>query len=375
MHRLILTSATVLLANLVLASPAWAQWVWPLRGEVITPYSNGDDPYAGGRHRGIDIAGDVGRPVVAATGGTVRFAGTVGSSGLTVSVRSLDGFDTSYLHLSSASVREGQSVATGDRLGAVGTSGTRSAERPHLHFGVREAGTRHAYRDPLSLLPPLGAPGQSPVGAPLPQPAPTSPAPSPLPVPAPLGITGGDRAPAAGQSRRRRVPEARGAPAARHAPAARRAHRHAPAARRAPVGRPVPARERPAVAHSAPAAVSAPEPVTARPPAHETSKEGARGPASEADRAPRSVSRAGPAAPRLSAPPAGGVSKDPPTARAPQPGAVDRGPSGPDLGLVLACLGLVGAAALLGLSEDGRAATRRTGQRAAGLLRPLLGRR
>ena len=46
MHRLILTSATVLLANLVLASPAWAQWVWPLRGEVITPYSNGDDPYA-----------------------------------------------------------------------------------------------------------------------------------------------------------------------------------------------------------------------------------------------------------------------------------------------------------------------------------------
>ncbi|HVD58204.1 MAG TPA: hypothetical protein VNC17_15280, partial [Thermoleophilaceae bacterium] len=67
MHRLILTSATVLLANLVLASPAWAQWVWPLRGEVITPYSNGDDPYAGGRHRGIDIAGDVGRPVVAAT--------------------------------------------------------------------------------------------------------------------------------------------------------------------------------------------------------------------------------------------------------------------------------------------------------------------
>jgi hypothetical protein len=49
--------------------------------------------------------------------------------------------------------------------------------------------------------------------------------------------------------------------------------------------------------------------------------------------------------------------------------------SGPDLGLVLACLALLGAAALLGLSEDGRAATRRTRQRAAGLLRPLVGRR
>ena len=50
-------------------------------------------------------------------------------------------------------------------------------------------------------------------------------------------------------------------------------------------------------------------------------------------------------------------------------------PGGPDWGLVLACLGLLGAAALLGLSEDGRAASRRTGRRAAGLLRPLMGRR
>jgi hypothetical protein len=363
MHRLILTCAAVLLTSLMLASPASAQWVWPLRGEVITPYSNGDDPYAGGRHRGIDIAGDVGQPVVAATGGTVRFAGTVGSSGLTVSVRTLDGFDTSYLHLSSASVREGQSVATGDPLGAVGTSGTRSAERPHLHFGVREAGTRHAYRDPLSLLPALGAPGQTPVGAPLPQPAPALPAPSPVPVTAPLGITGGDRAPAARQSRSRRAPSPRRAPAARQAPAAR----PAPDTHRAP------AHKRTAHAPPVPAAVSAPEPVSARSPAHESRDEGARGPAHEADRAPRSVSRAGPAAPRLSAPPASGVSKDSPAARAPR--AVGQRPSGPDLGLVLACVGLLGAAALLGLSEDGRAATRRTGQRAAGLLRPLVGRR
>jgi hypothetical protein len=358
MHRLILTSAAALLANLMLASPTWAQWVWPLRGEVITQYSNGDDPYASGRHRGIDIAGEVGQPVVAATGGTVRFAGTVGSSGLTVSVRSLDGFDTSYLHLSSASVREGQSVGTGDRLGAVGTSGARSAERPHLHFGVREAGTRHAYRDPLSLLPALAAPGESPLGAPLPQPAPATPAPSPMPALAPLGITGGDRAPAA-----RRIPSHRRVPAARPTPAARRA----PGSRREA------AHNRKAAPRPAPAAVSVPEPMPARSGTPEGRTEGARTPAPEADRAPRSVSRAGPSAPRLSTPPASGASNASPAARAPQP--VDQRPSGPDLGLVLACLGLLGAAALLGLSEDGREATRRTGQRAAGLLRPLMGRR
>ena len=360
MHRLILTSVAALLANLVLASPAWAQWVWPLRGEVITPYSNGDDPYASGRHRGIDIAGDVGQPVVAATGGTVRFAGTVGSSGLTVSVRSLDGFDTSYLHLSSASVRAGQSVATGDRLGAVGTSGTRSAEPPHLHFGVREAGTRHAYRDPLSLLPALAAPGESPLGAPLPQPAPATPAPSPMraPAPAPLGISGGERAPAA-----RRIPSQRRVPAARRTPAAHRA----------PATRQEPAHNRKAAARPVPAAVSVPERMPARSGTPESRTEGARTPAPEADRAPRSVSRARPAAPRLSTPPASVASNASPAARAPRP--VDQRSSGPDLGLVLACLGLLGAAALLGLSEDGREATRRTGQRAAGLLRPLMGRR
>ena len=39
-------------------------------------------------------------------------------------------------------------------LGAVGTTGSRSATEPHLHFGVREAGSEHAYRNPLDFLPP-----------------------------------------------------------------------------------------------------------------------------------------------------------------------------------------------------------------------------
>ena len=49
--------------------------------------------------------------------------------------------------------------------------------------------------------------------------------------------------------------------------------------------------------------------------------------------------------------------------------------SGPDLGLVLACLGLLAAAALLGLTPDGQKATRRTGHRIARVLQPMLGRR
>ena len=154
MRRLLFT----LTAFLLLSAPAQASWSWPVRGDVITPYRNGADPYAGGQHRGIDIAAAVGTAVVAAAGGEVRFAGTAGSSGLTVSVRTGDGFDTSYLHLSALAVRAGARVSAGERLGAVGTTGTRSADQPHLHFGVREAGTRHAYIDPLSMLPPAAAP-------------------------------------------------------------------------------------------------------------------------------------------------------------------------------------------------------------------------
>ena len=103
MRRLLL----VLTAFLLLSTPAQASWSWPVRGDVITPYRNGTDPYAGGQHRGIDIAAAAGTPVVAAAGGEVRFAGTAGSSGLTVSVRTADGFDTSYLHLSAIAVRAG----------------------------------------------------------------------------------------------------------------------------------------------------------------------------------------------------------------------------------------------------------------------------
>ena len=167
----------------VVVSPAQATgWTWPVTGEILSDYRNGDDPYASGQHRGIDIAAAVGHPVVAATDGTVAFAGAAGLSGLTVSVRTGDGrFDTSYLHLAEAEVRRGDRVTAGERIGAVGTSGRRSVEAPHLHFGVRDAGTDHGYRNPLDFLPaplpPAGEPQPPPLPVPLPVPVPPAPAP------------------------------------------------------------------------------------------------------------------------------------------------------------------------------------------------------
>ena len=191
----------------LVAPPAQAQaggWIWPVDGEVITPYRNGDDPYAAGQHRGIDIAAPAGERVVAATAGTVTFAGVAGSSGLTVAVRTADGaYDTSYLHLSSRAVERDDVLRAGDTIGAVGTSGRRSAEAPHLHFGVRDAGDRHAYLDPLGLLGPRPAPrgeprDPSPTGTRVPRLFPLeSGLPEPAGEPAPAPSPAGDAHPAA----------------------------------------------------------------------------------------------------------------------------------------------------------------------------------
>jgi murein DD-endopeptidase MepM/ murein hydrolase activator NlpD len=163
-------------------APARAEtWTWPVHGHVLSAYVNAGGPYATGQHRGVDLAAPLGAPVLAATGGEIRFAGPVGSSGLTVSIRAADGrFDTSYLHLATATVRAGQGVAPGDRIGTVGRTGRRSSAAPHLHFGVRDAGTRR-YRDPLDFLPPPGL-RDAPRGAPLAVRAPVRVGPAPQPV-------------------------------------------------------------------------------------------------------------------------------------------------------------------------------------------------
>jgi Peptidase family M23 len=353
----------VVVATFAAAAPAHAQWTWPVQGEVITQFRNGDDPYVSGQHRGIDIAADGGSPVVAATSGLVRFAGTVGSSGLVVGIRTEDGrFDTSYLHLSSIAVRAGQPVSAGERLGAVGVTGVRSAERPHLHFGVREAGSRHAYLDPLAFLPPSAAAPQRPPGepAPSPVPAPLAPTPAPAPIQAPAGR----RAPEP-----RRTPQPRGAPRRRPTPSPR----SAPKPRAAPAPRVDPAPRAAPEPRAAPAPGPAPSPAPAPNPAPAPSS--APGPR-RAPAAHRALAR-GPAAGRLTAtsPAKAAGPHDDRSVRGPEPQPRPESGDGPDIGWVLACFGLLVAAGLLGMSEDGRRASAGTGRRVAAFLRPGLGRR
>jgi hypothetical protein len=361
-----LAMLTGLVATLLFAPAAHAAWTWPLRGELITKYRNGDDPYAGGQHRGIDIAGPAGARVVAAAAGEVRFAGTAGSSGLTVSVRTSDGFDTSYLHLSSSAVRAGDVVGAGDTLGAVGASGRRSAVQPHLHFGVREAGRRHAYRDPLDFLPapPASPPAQTP-----------DPGPVPVPVPAPRAPA---PAPAAGRAQEPR-PAPRGAP--RRVPLGGRAPRRVPVGGRAPRVEParVHARE-PAPAHvpeRAPGRAGEPAPVAT--PLSQPAPQRHAGPTrSPAPASEATVAAGGPAVrpglgPAGAPEPAGSAAAKPP-AGAREAGANPTRGSGPDIGWVLACVGLLVTAGLLAATEDGRKAAGSGRRGLLRVLRPLMGR-
>ena len=101
-----------------------------------------------GFHPGIDLTARTGTPVGAAAPGRVIFAAfDAGGYGTLVEVAHGSGVVSMYAHLSSVSVRVGQRVATGTRIGRVGTTG--EATGPHLHFEVR---VRGAAVDPLPSL-------------------------------------------------------------------------------------------------------------------------------------------------------------------------------------------------------------------------------
>jgi hypothetical protein len=117
---------------------------WPLQAAVGSPFG----PRGIGFHPGIDLSAATGTPVGAAAAGRVIFAGYDRSGyGNLVEIAHGSGLVSMYAHLSAFSVGVGQSVATGTRVGRVGSTG--EATGPHLHFEVR---LRGAAVDPLLAL-------------------------------------------------------------------------------------------------------------------------------------------------------------------------------------------------------------------------------
>ncbi|HEX4602151.1 MAG TPA: M23 family metallopeptidase [Gemmatimonadales bacterium] len=84
------------------------------------------------RHFGVDFAGRPGAPVRAANRGIVVFEGDLYYSGRTLFIDHGAGLVTGYFHLSQALVAPSDTVARGQVIGHVGSSGRVTG--PHLHW-------------------------------------------------------------------------------------------------------------------------------------------------------------------------------------------------------------------------------------------------
>jgi murein DD-endopeptidase MepM/ murein hydrolase activator NlpD len=85
-------------------------------------------------HSGLDFAGRVMTPIHATAPGVVSFTGVRSGYGNTIEIDHGGGFKTRYAHLNAISVRPGQRIAVGQRIGGMGSTGRSTG--PHLHYEV-----------------------------------------------------------------------------------------------------------------------------------------------------------------------------------------------------------------------------------------------
>jgi lipoprotein NlpD len=114
-------------------------WMWPAEGKVVGTFDGGK--------KGIDIAGKMGQPILAAGSGTVLYASSVRGYGNLVIVKHNNNLLSAYAHNKTILVKEGQSVRKGQKIAEMGNSDTDSVK---LHFEIRQQGKPV---DPSKFLP------------------------------------------------------------------------------------------------------------------------------------------------------------------------------------------------------------------------------
>ena len=130
-----------------LADTPAPKFAWPLNGKLRRPFLTAE--VKDGPHEGIDVLAPLGTAVRASTAGKVIFAGTGPDAyGLTVILFHGGRWTTTYSFLQKVTVKEGDEVKAGERIGLVGDTGL--AREPQLHFEVRR---NRIPLDPARYLP------------------------------------------------------------------------------------------------------------------------------------------------------------------------------------------------------------------------------
>jgi len=116
-------------------------WAWPAAGKVVATFD-------GAASKGLDIAGRIGDPVYASAPGRVVYSGEgIPAYGKLVIIRHNSTYLSAYAHNSQILVKEGQSVAKGQKIAELGSTGATQAK---LHFEIRRLGKPV---DPMQYLP------------------------------------------------------------------------------------------------------------------------------------------------------------------------------------------------------------------------------
>jgi len=119
------------------------KWLWPTDGKITSNFAPNDPA-----RKGIDIGGNEGQAIVASAAGEVVYSGSglIGYGELVI-IKHNERLLSAYAHNQKRLVKEGQSVAAGERIANMGKNDRNQAM---LHFEIRLNGNP---QNPLKYLP------------------------------------------------------------------------------------------------------------------------------------------------------------------------------------------------------------------------------
>ncbi|WP_295627005.1 peptidoglycan DD-metalloendopeptidase family protein [uncultured Nitrosomonas sp.] len=124
----------------ILASHSVAEWIWPTTGKLLSSFSKNS--------KGVKISGQAGQPILASAAGEVVYSGHgLRGYGNLIIIKHNNIFLSAYAHNSRLLVKEGDAVASGQKIAEMGNTDT---DMIQLHFEIRKHGKPV---DPLEYLP------------------------------------------------------------------------------------------------------------------------------------------------------------------------------------------------------------------------------